>query len=324
MSDLKLQKDQQNALGKVSFISIQAHQEGQRIDNFLLKKLKPLPKSRLYRIIRKGEVRVNKKRIKPDYRLKAGDDIRIPPITGSVENRPLSLNQKLISSISKRVIYEDKHLLVLDKPTGLAVHSGSGLKYGIIDLMRAQYGEQIELLHRLDRDTSGILLLAKQRETLLVLQQLLQSRQFQKNYQAVVHGQWDEQLVNLQQPLKKIKMPNGERRVRIDELGQSAATEILKSRSFRIGEQWLSWLEIRLHTGRTHQIRVHCQHAGHEIVGDDKYGNRLRDKQLEQYKTNRLMLHASRLIIPDNDLTGRLVLDAPLPDSFNPFMTFSE
>jgi len=313
-------KSDRNAPGQapltVRFVTIDARQSGQRLDNYLLKTLKTLPKSRLYRIIRKGEVRVNKKRVKPDYRLQSGDLLRIPPIRQDQPDAVIHPPRQLVQELEARILHEDDDLLVLDKPSGLAVHSGSGLRFGAIDVLRLlRPHSEIELVHRLDRDTSGCLLFAFHRQALLDLQRQLQSDIMIKTYEAVVHGRWNPQRRSIDRPLKRQSMPNGERRVCVDAAGQAAETRIEACEPFDRDGIEFSCLQLRLMTGRTHQIRVHCQSEGHPLIGDDKYGDRQRDKALRGLGIRRLMLHARALEF-DNARGHRLRVLAPRPPEF--------
>jgi len=318
-------KSDRNAPGQtapaVRFVTIDARQSGQRLDNYLLKTLKTLPKGRLYRIIRKGEVRVNKKRVKPDYRLQSGDLLRIPPIRQDQPDTVIRPPMQLVQELEARILHEDGDLLVLDKPSGLAVHSGSGLRFGAIDVLRLlRPHSEIELVHRLDRDTSGCLLFAFHRRALLDLQRQLQSGAMIKTYEAVVHGRWNPQRRSIDRPLKRQSMPNGERRVCVDAAGQPAGTRIEACESFgHIGIEY-SCLQLRLMTGRTHQIRVHCQSEGHPLIGDDKYGDRPRDKALRGLGIRRLMLHARALEF-DDARGHRLRVLAPRPPEFETLCT---
>jgi len=307
---------------KLSFVEVSAAQVNQRLDNFLLKTLKNVPKTRIYRIIRKGEVRVNKKRCKPDYKLVIGDLIRVPPVRLERQHDSKTfIASGLLENIEKAVIYENNHLIVVDKPSGLAVHSGSGISFGIIDVMRRiRPDTEIELVHRLDRDTSGCLLLAKHRQSLLEMQGRLQDNSMKKNYVAMVKGHWPEHKTKINHALKKITLPNGERRVHVDEKGQKALTVISQidaSDNFSI-------LSLELITGRTHQIRVHCQAEGHELAGDSKYGDESFNKLMRKLGVKRLMLHANRLELPQTDFNPEIVINADLPDIFNKLMHLHE
>jgi 23S rRNA pseudouridine955/2504/2580 synthase len=300
---------------EVKFIQIDKTQVNQRLDNFLLKTLKNVPRSRIYRIIRKGEVRVNKKRSKPDYKLNTGDLVRIPPLRlEQRDDAKTYIGTGLIASIEKAVLFENKHLLVIDKPAGLAVHSGTGISFGVIDIVRRIRPQtEIELVHRLDRDTSGCLLLAKHRQSLLEMQRCLKNNTLKKAYLAVVKGHWPEQKRELTHALKKITLENGERRVNVDPGGQEALTRIT---GIETGDGY-SLLSIEIVTGRTHQIRVHCQAEGHEIAGDSKYGDAEFNRCMKKRGVRRLMLHASRLELPQTDFSSETVINANLPEAFN-------
>ncbi len=297
-------------------------QVNQRLDNFLLKTLKNVPKTRIYRIIRKGEVRVNKKRCKPDYKLSIGDMIRVPPVRLEQRHDPKTfIAPGLINSLENAVLFENKHLMIIDKPASLAVHSGSGINFGVIDIMRRiRPDTEIELVHRLDRDTSGCLLLAKHRQSLLVMQSRLQDNSLKKNYIAIVKGRWPEPKIEITHALKKITLSNGERRVLVDARGQKAVTRITQ---YTAGECF-SVLSIKLLTGRTHQIRVHCQAEDHEIAGDSKYGDTAFNQLMRKRGIKRLMLHASRLELPATEFNPEIVINADLPDLFNRLMEADE
>ena len=269
---------------KVQFVDITESQEGQRIDNFLIKTLKKLPRSRLYRIIRKGEVRVNKKRVKPEYKLCPGDQVRIPPVQLEIsEDTEVIISEEMQHKVSSAILYENDGIIVLNKPSGLAVHSGSGLRFGAIDVLRKLREESdVELVHRLDRDTSGCLLFAKNRKSLLAMQNLFKSQQLRKTYMAIVKGHWDKSLTDIQLPLLKQTMSNGERKVFVDDRGQQAHTQIEQVSHFSSHDIDYSLLRIRLLTGRTHQIRVHCKSQHHEIAGDAKYGDRKFNKNIKK------------------------------------------
>ena len=298
----------------VSLVEITAAQLGQRLDNFLLKQLGNLPRNRIYRIIRKGEVRVNKKRIKPDYKLQIGDLVRIPPVRLETELQDKSKPPKhLQERLEQTILYENDHILVIDKPAGLAVHAGSGVDYGVIDAMRLlRPADDIELVHRLDRDTSGCLLLARHRQALLAMQVVLQDRSMGKKYNAVVKGCWPRELTEIRYALEKIHLSNGERRMRVDSGGKQALSRIRLLHSGAL----FSLIQVELVTGRTHQIRVHCQAEGHEIAGDDKYGDTEFNRAMRKRGIRRLMLHASSLELPQGKYTPEVVINAPLPAEF--------
>jgi len=298
----------------VSLVEISAAQLNQRLDNFLFRQLDNVPRTRIYRIIRKGEVRVNKKRCKPDYKLQIGDQVRIPPVhLGQEKPQKSRPPEQLLHRLEQAVLFENNDILILDKPAGLAVHAGSGVDYGVIDAMRMLYPQtEIELVHRLDRDTSGCLMLTKNRQALLAMQALLQGNQLSKNYIAVVQGSWPRELTEIRQPLKKFYLPNGERRVQVDAEGKPAISRI---RLLRGGKRY-SVIQVELVTGRTHQIRVHCQAQGHAIAGDDKYGDSEFNRSMRQRRIKRLMLHATSLELPFSDYTSGVVINAPLPAEF--------
>ncbi|MFT5397229.1 MAG: 23S rRNA pseudouridine955/2504/2580 synthase [Gammaproteobacteria bacterium] len=298
----------------VHFIEISAAQENQRLDNFLLRYFKTVPKTRIYRIIRKGEVRVNKKRCKPEYKLQPGDSLRIPPVTveTSSEAAPY-LPEKLLDLIAHSILFENEHFLVINKPAGLAVHSGSGIAFGVIDLIRKMRpDDDIELAHRLDRDTSGCLMLTKNRQVLLDMQKRWQDNSIRKIYLALVKGRWPDQLRKVEHRLIKTQLANGERRVFVGENGKTA-TSLVKVLST---SDSYTLIEVELLTGRTHQIRVHCQAEGHEIAGDNKYGDPAFDKTMRQKGKKRLMLHASSLHLPQSNYTAETRILAPLPEEF--------
>ena len=305
----------------VSFVEVDLTQVDQRLDNFLLKTLKTVPKTRVYRIIRKGEVRVNKKRCKPDYKVKMGDIVRVPPVrmdqTHDAQNY---IAPALIENIEKTILFENKHLVIINKPSGLAVHSGSGINFGVIDIMRRLRPDtEIELAHRLDRDTSGCLLLAKHRQSLLAMQRCFLDNSLNKTYLAVAKGCWPQNKKEVTASLKKVTLANGERRVLVDPAGQSALTKIIDCQQ----KEQYSVLTIQLMTGRTHQIRVHCQSQGHELIGDTKYGDVDFNKTMKKKGFKRLMLHASRLELPRTEFSEEIVINADTPDIFNQLIKHS-
>ena len=295
----------------VQFLTISYDEAGQRIDNYLLNKLKGVPKSLIYRIVRKGEVRINKGRIKPEYKLQAGDILRIPPVRISEKEQP-QISNKLnkVNQLENQIIFEDDYLLAINKPSGIAVHGGSGLIFGVIEALRALRPEArfLELVHRLDRDTSGILLIAKKRSVLRHLHEQLRIKTIQKDYLALVRGQWQSHCKVVQAPLLKNELSGGERIVRVSEQGKPSETR------FSIEERYIAATLIKASpiTGRTHQIRVHTQYAGHPIALDDKYGDAEFDLQMRELGLDRLFLHASCLCFVHPKTGETLRLNAPL------------
>lgn len=266
--------------------------EGQRLDNFLVSRLKGVPKSRVYRLLRRGEVRVNGGRAKPDYRLAEGDQVRIPPVRRAEPTPSPPGGRAAGGRLELRILHEDDRLIVLDKPSGMAVHGGSGLSHGVIEALRAARPEApyLELVHRLDRDTSGCLLIAKRRSTLRSLHELLREGRVEKRYLALVAGQWDRGRVELTDRLRKTAR-GGERFVEVDEEGKHAVSVFRPVDLHRLA----SLLEIELKTGRTHQIRVQAAAAGHPLAGDDRYGDRDFNRRMRSLGLNRLFLHAASI-----------------------------
>lgn len=297
----------------VKMVVIAAEQAGQRIDNFLRTQLKGVPKSMIYRILRKGEVRVNKKRIKPEYKLVEGDEVRIPPVRLAEREEPvISVHLQKVAALAQAILYEDEHILVLNKPSGTAVHGGSGLSFGVIEGLRALRPEArfLELVHRLDRDTSGVLLVAKKRSALRSLHEQLREKGMQKDYLALVRGQWPSHIKEVQAPLLKNILQSGERIVRVNQQGKAAQTR------FKVEERYSYATLMRCSplTGRTHQIRVHTQYAGHSIAFDDRYGDREFDKQLAETGLNRLFLHAAALKFTHPASGEVMRVEAPLDE----------
>lgn len=297
---------------QVRLVTIDEDNVGQRIDNFLLSKLKGVPKSMIYRIVRKGEVRVNKKRIKPEYKLAEGDQVRIPPVRVSEENYRTapSANLERVSRLEDRILFEDKHILVLNKPAGIAVHGGSGVDYGVIEALRSLRPQQkfLELVHRLDKDTSGVLLVAKKRSALKHLHDQLRHKQMQKDYQALVRGEWQKHDKVVRAPLLKLTLKSGERIVRVNTEGKASETR------FKILQRYdgATLVQASPVTGRTHQIRVHCQYAGHPIACDEKYSEQKFDDSMRALGLNRLFLHAAQLKFTHPDTETEMTVQAPL------------
>ncbi|MBG2837791.1 23S rRNA pseudouridine(955/2504/2580) synthase RluC [Proteus terrae] len=299
------------SFNQVQFVTIDGDEAGQRIDNFLLARLKGVPKSMIYRIIRKGEVRVNKGRIKPEYKINAGDSIRIPPVRVS-EKEEIAVSPKLdkVSALADCILYEDDHLMLINKPSGTAVHGGSGLSFGVIEGLRALRPEArfLELVHRLDRDTSGVLLIAKKRSALRTLHEQLRLKQMQKDYLALVRGQWQSHTKVVQAPLLKNILQSGERVVKVSNEGKPSETRFKVEERF----EFATLVKASPVTGRTHQIRVHTLHAGHPIAFDDRYGDRDFDSQLEGTKLKRLFLHASSLTFTHPSTGEQMRIEAPM------------
>ena len=299
-----------NPSDKVQYVQVPGRQCGQRLDNFLLRELGSLPRSRIYRLIRRGEVRVNRGRCKPETRLEAGDQVRIPPHTGPQGAAPAAASEKLKQSLVDRILFEDEAMLVLNKPAGLPVHGGSGIRIGLIEALRQTRPEwfEAELAHRLDRETSGCLVIAKQAGFLRHVQHQFRTGAVDKHYLALVQGHWSQDIQLIDQPLRKNRLSSGERMVKPDPDGKAAKTR------FRIKQPFANatLLEIQLETGRTHQVRVHCQHAGHPIIGDRKYNL---DTPVIPHK--HLALHARKISFHPTTTTSQSTFEAPLPPHFN-------
>ncbi|WP_159878453.1 RluA family pseudouridine synthase [Aquitalea denitrificans] len=298
----------------VTFLDVDEGDSGQRLDNFLVRILKGVPKSHIYRILRSGEVRVNKGRSDASYRIQAGDTIRIPPIR--VAERPVND----VPPGSFPVAYEDNALLVIDKPAGVAVHGGSGVSFGVIEQLRKAHPDwkYLELVHRLDRETSGLLMLAKKRSALVKLHDMMRANVPDKRYLALGLGSWDPSNKSVKLPLFKFHTADGERRVKVAEGddGQFAHT------NFSVVERFADFtlVEAHLRTGRTHQIRVHMQASGCPIAGDEKYGDFAFNKELAKRGLKRMFLHARSLTLP-HPLTGEILkLEAPLPAELEGFL----
>lgn len=305
----------------VQIISVDAEKAGQRIDNFLLTLLKKVPKTHIYRILRKGEVRVNKKRVKPTYRLCAADQIRIPPL--QIETKKITTpSESLLAFLKKRILYESDQLLIINKPFGIPVHGGNDVKLGIIEALRALYPKttQLELVHRLDRDTSGCLMIAKKRSMLRKLHELLRESKVKKIYWALTKGHWAEEELRVDVPLLKNQLKSGERMVRVESGGKPAQTQFTTLKSYNNA----SLMEVLLETGRTHQIRVHAQYRKHPIAGDEKYGDRIFNKSMKAIGLNRMFLHAYSLSfsIPDDEL--QIVVNAPLEEELESILKVLE
>ncbi len=300
-------------------ITVEAEQAGQRIDNFLITRLKGVPKSHVYRILRNGEVRRNGGRVKAQDRLEAGDILRLPPVrTAERDGQALPL-ERLRSRIEPRILYEDGDLLVLNKPSGLAVHGGSGLHYGVIEALRElrPLARALELVHRLDRETSGCLLIAKRRSALKALHEQFRDDDVNKVYVALLAGQWARSRWQVDAPLKKNVLHSGERIVRVARDGKAAVTEFRRLTRYA----GATLVEARPITGRTHQIRVHALHMGHPLAGDDRYGDAQVNRSFRQAGLRRLFLHARETTFRHPRTAEPLRVEAPLDDDLARFLT---
>ena len=298
----------------VSFQTVDEFSEGQRLDNYLLKHLKGVPKSHIYRVIRKGEVRVNKGRKKAEYKLQLDDVVRIPPIRVS-ESGQVEASDNLKQLLTDSVLYEDKGLLIINKPSGLAVHSGSGVTIGVIEALRSMYKDPVELVHRLDRATSGILLIAKKRSVLKNLHEQLSQHQMEKRYTALVKGTWSKKRHTIDAPLYQ-----NSRYTVVDAKGKEAISHFQPLKNFHQQDFEASLVEVLIETGRTHQIRAHAKHAGHPIAGDDKYGDPRFDAEIKIKGLKRLFLHAHQLTFT-NPLTNEIQkVQAPLTQDLQDFL----
>jgi 23S rRNA pseudouridine955/2504/2580 synthase len=307
---LSMNNDDRQSSPGVRLVTVPDDRDGQRIDNFLAGQLKGVPKSLIYRLLRTGQVRINGKRAKPDARVGGGDSVRIPPVRMAPAGEQGVAPKALIDRIRQSVLFEDRDFLVLDKPAGIASHGGSGIAFGAIELLRqARPDESLELAHRLDRDTSGVLVLARRRASLTALQERIRDGHITKQYLALLHGHPKRSRFDINVPLRKFDLQGGERMVRVSDDGKPALT------AFKIIGQHgdASFAEVTLYTGRTHQIRVHAQHAGHPLAGDEKYGLRDFNKAMREFGLRRLFLHAARF---EFDLNGKThSFSAPLaPD----------
>ena len=302
--------------GGVRTVVINDERDGQRLDNFLLSHLKGAPRSVIYKIVRRGQVRVNGGRVKPETRLDAGDQVRIPPVR-LVEPGEKGVPAKgLLEAMAASIVFEDARLLAINKPSGVASHGGSGISFGVIETLRAlRPGQELELVHRLDRDTSGLMVIAKKRSALRELQALLredpavQARGIAKRYLALLVGRMPDGVMSVDAPLHVGLRQGGERHVQVNPAGKASLSH------FRVLERrgGHSYCDVRIETGRTHQIRVHAQHIGHPVAGDDKYGDPEVNRRLrEQLGLKRLFLHAASLEFALDGGKVPYVLNAPL------------
>ena len=306
----------------VVWVRIGHDADGQRLDNYLLRIAKGVPKSHIYRIVRAGEVRINKKRVTVDTRLALGDELRVPPIRVTTQPKPARV--KPIDDQDLPILSEDEHLIVVDKPAGLAAHGGSGVSFGLIERVRASRPNQpyLELAHRLDRETSGVMILAKTRKALVRLHEMMRDGEVHKSYRTLVLGDWVNDRQHVKVPLFKYVTSSGERRVRVDEekgLPSHTIFQLIE----RFGD--VSYLSVDLKTGRTHQIRVHAQYCGHPLVGDEKYGNFEMNKAIAKgclgIPFKRMFLHAAHLSFKHPVTGAPMEISAPLPQECDELIT---
>ena len=302
-------------MNKTRYICVDPDQAGRRIDNFLISQLKGVPKTRIYQMLRRGEVRINQGRIKQDYRVRAGDSVRLPPsyVLDSVKTGkpPLSVQKLLLDSI----LYEDEYMMILNKPAGMAVHGGSKQNFGLIEALRETKDKRgdLELVHRLDKATSGCLIISKNHITLRKLNRMLQQGEIRKNYLALLHGSVNKKELDVKLPLGKNESKLYMGKIKIDYEGKKAHTKFSLLENFGFA----SLVEIYLLTGRTHQIRVHAAHINHPVAGDDRYGRRDFNKTMKRFGLSRLFLHAGSLSFNHPVSNKKVSVNAPLPEDLS-------
>ena len=309
----------QNKKAGVRYVTVSASQAQRRVDNFLVRELAKVPKTRIYQMLRRGEIRINGGRVKQDYRLQPGDKVRIPPVHYREPGKKTIPNKYLINKVEESLIFENEDILALNKPAGITVHSGSGQALGIIEILRyiRQAEDGLQLVHRLDRDTSGCLLVAKNIDSLRWLHECLREGRIEKEYKALLKGVLHADKMDVTAPLRKNTVRAGERMAAVTEDGKHARTRFLCMARYRT----VTLARVLINTGRTHQIRVHASHIQHPVAGDGKYGDREFNQTMRKFGLKRLFLHASRLRLPA--LPGRqpeLVIEAPLPPELETFL----
>ncbi len=313
--------DSRDSPGRVRRVRAGPAGDGQRLDNFLLRELKGVPRSRVYRLLRRGEVRVNGKRSRPEYRLQAEDEVRLPPVreAAKVGMLPLRVPDTLCGVVRDAILHEDGRILALNKPAGLAVHGGSGMAFGVIEALRAlRPGEPLELAHRLDRDTSGCLLVAKSRTALRSVHALLREGRVEKHYAALVAGDWQLGRKTIDAPVLTRLRQGGERVVRVHAEGKAAISVFDPRAHFR---DLATLMDVEIHTGRTHQIRVHAAFAGHPVAGDEKYGSRDFNRRMKEFGLRRMFLHARAIAFRWPDSGERVAIEVGLPEDLATLLT---
>jgi 23S rRNA pseudouridine955/2504/2580 synthase len=319
MASTPIRPEKQVKRHPVRYVRVAADQAGRRIDNYLSAELRDVPRPRIYQMLRRGEVRVDGKRVKQGFRLEPGQEIRIPPVTVDPEPPAAAPRAYLLDMIRNSVVYEDQNLLVLNKPAGLVVHGGSGRTYGVIELLRYVHGDQaagLHLAHRLDRETSGLLLLARNLRYLTALQECFREGRIGKLYQALLKGKPAQPVTTVDIPLERNVVRSGERLSGVSEHGKRASTRFKLVRVIK--EACL--VDVEIATGRTHQIRVHAASIGHPVAGDDKYGDRSFNKRMKRAGLKRLFLHAGAIRIPALAGGKALRITAPLPEELAVFL----
>jgi 23S rRNA pseudouridine955/2504/2580 synthase len=298
---------------------IEKQQADQRIDNFLVTQLRNVPKSHIYRLLRKGEVRVNKKRIKPSYRIQENDSIRIPPVQFTAQVKDYCPSDKLISLLKNSVLYEDEDLLIINKPSGIPVHGGSGIQGGVVNALRFIFPEMkfLELAHRLDRETSGCLILAKKRSVLKEIHELLREGKVTKIYQLLVLGCWPSEKTTVELSLLKNQIRSGERMVQVADEGKQSITHFKPLHYYSCA----TLLQANLDTGRTHQIRVHTSYYGHPVAGDEKYGDKAFNRLVTKLGCKRLFLHAIEVCFELDNGNKVISVQAELPKDLQKLLT---
>lgn len=306
------QKTEQTKKTNVQYVLISSEYEGQRIDNFLMARLKGMPKSHIYKLLRKGEVRVNKKRISAFYKLKLGDSVRLPPVYLEEKAKQVPPSQATINLLKDRILFEDDNLLIINKPSGMSVHAGNTVRVGVVEALRHLYPKlvNLELAHRLDSETSGCLVLAKRKRILREIHSLLREGKVTKIYWALTKGKWKRSELRVDLPLQKDYRDGGKHVVEVNEEGKSALTVFRPLQTFSDS----SLVEVKLFTGRTHQIRVHAQSQQHPIAGDDRYGDPEFNKAARQRGLKRMFLHARSIDFLLPSLNQRITVVAPLDE----------
>jgi 23S rRNA pseudouridine955/2504/2580 synthase len=308
-------------MARVQHLEVSDDINGQRIDNFLLGKFSKLPKALIYRWIRKGDLRVNKKRVKQTTRVSAGDIVRVPPFMLEDEQAEVKVSQSHLDFLESKILYENDDYIIVNKPSGLAVHGGSGVNSGLVERLRQlrPKARRLDLVHRLDKETSGCVILAKKHSSLVYFFDVFKERKVDKIYYAVVHGKWDKSLKTINLPLNRTETKDGQRVVKVDKQeGKNAVTHILDVKHIK---DEFSLLKIKLETGRTHQIRVHCKEMGHPIVADKKYGNAIKDNLLDRKGVNKLLLHAGSLEFFDEKQDKMISVEASLDERFSDYIS---